>query len=966
MRFNERIDTAHAISQGYDAISKNEIQPRFIDRIPKRAHNSKDNYRSGTTEHYSILTINQAGTATVNFTMEPYAKLQAEELLLVCQPSAVTENIPPYFDVRNDDGQERVINNKNDSTLDSKYFTNFVWKSWSCKASQSEQNGQTKEFTRVITERDVNTDAADYNSLKRIVYSPSDNAWFDLLSSADHTYKIKLEGIRYYQHNAALKDPIDFDGYSILEDAQSSHTNNIWKSGTKTLEELPSSKVAVYTDHTTEVYYDLNEGRSYMLHLPGDQASAAWNAKKILRIGTKWKEPITLTAGSSNMQCHEEEAAKFSSDDSSNFLHTLVQIYSQGNNEEVEDTLHHGNTRVWICSDNEKTILRVKNNFILESTNVENIKTIEYFDGVAVFSGELDGRDVFEIAEVKYLNFTDKNVVKYVGPLVFPSNSSSDVLGLYPIQCVQMTEDEVSRFEMKVSNEGFKDQLLPKVVLLKRNEGVKEILPTKLDKEKLKIEFDFSQRLWNCSEVAAPTGRTAEILYRVRSRMRVKAAEISRFYHRDEVEVMLENGEAEIEHIMYLSENSTTYRAVQFEGLVILPRDEMTDRVTFKYHLDQPILQFEAFNATQGITIEVTSQWNQEIENIDGEIVTCEMHKDSPVRPATHKETEILVNDNSDTENPTHTWKVMDSTLKTFFETKIYEEWSCKNKDYEFSRVVNKLITTRDDIRVYYPAGVKVGVLSIYNNRKALQIAQVKFFKELQPIKYIGKLRLVRKTVVGAEEFLGSFHNDVETRSLNSEPSGNITWTLDSMRFCASNDIGETNTSTDRIKFNVQQGHLQTYYIPENKKSNRIFQLGRFWTKELNPTGEMMKCYAFKWDEHKPRYTPRVAEYIDQQLYSLTRDEFDELFTINDIKVWLCTNKEDEFLKVYTVYESTTLPFAVRYTDGIKVEMQNRGEGAADKKALVIHETVYLDTMSSLVYKYDATNPLKEYVVESA
>ncbi|XP_039282876.1 uncharacterized protein LOC111047365 isoform X4 [Nilaparvata lugens] len=822
MRFNERIDTAHAISQGYDAISKNEIQPRFIDRIPKRAHNSKDNYRSGTTEHYSILTINQAGTATVNFTMEPYAKLQAEELLLVCQPSAVTENIPPYFDVRNDDGQERVINNKNDSTLDSKYFTNFVWKSWSCKASQSEQNGQTKEFTRVITERDVNTDAADYNSLKRIVYSPSDNAWFDLLSSADHTYKIKLEGIRYYQHNAALKDPIDFDGYSILEDAQSSHTNNIWKSGTKTLEELPSSKVAVYTDHTTEVYYDLNEGRSYMLHLPGDQASAAWNAKKILRIGTKWKEPITLTAGSSNMQCHEEEAAKFSSDDSSNFLHTLVQIYSQGNNEEVEDTLHHGNTRVWICSDNEKTILRVKNNFILESTNVENIKTIEYFDGVAVFSGELDGRDVFEIAEVKYLNFTDKNVVKYVGPLVFPSNSSSDVLGLYPIQ------------------------------------------------------------------------------------------------------------------------------------------------VTFKYHLDQPILQFEAFNATQGITIEVTSQWNQEIENIDGEIVTCEMHKDSPVRPATHKETEILVNDNSDTENPTHTWKVMDSTLKTFFETKIYEEWSCKNKDYEFSRVVNKLITTRDDIRVYYPAGVKVGVLSIYNNRKALQIAQVKFFKELQPIKYIGKLRLVRKTVVGAEEFLGSFHNDVETRSLNSEPSGNITWTLDSMRFCASNDIGETNTSTDRIKFNVQQGHLQTYYIPENKKSNRIFQLGRFWTKELNPTGEMMKCYAFKWDEHKPRYTPRVAEYIDQQLYSLTRDEFDELFTINDIKVWLCTNKEDEFLKVYTVYESTTLPFAVRYTDGIKVEMQNRGEGAADKKALVIHETVYLDTMSSLVYKYDATNPLKEYVVESA
>ncbi|XP_039300268.1 uncharacterized protein LOC120355693, partial [Nilaparvata lugens] len=83
MRFNERIDTAHAISQGYDAISKNEIQPRFIDRIPKRAHNSKDNYRSGTTEHYSILTINQAGTATVNFTMEHYAKLQVEELLLV-------------------------------------------------------------------------------------------------------------------------------------------------------------------------------------------------------------------------------------------------------------------------------------------------------------------------------------------------------------------------------------------------------------------------------------------------------------------------------------------------------------------------------------------------------------------------------------------------------------------------------------------------------------------------------------------------------------------------------------------------------------------------------------------------------------------------------------------------------------------------------------------------------------------
>ncbi|XP_039296707.1 uncharacterized protein LOC111050932 isoform X3 [Nilaparvata lugens] len=410
---------------------------------------------------------------------------------------------------------------------------------------------------------------------------------------------------------------------------------------------------------------------------------------------------------------------------------------------------------------------------------------------------------------------------------------------------------------------------------------------------------------------------------------------------------------------------------ILFKGLVILPSDDLRekfidDKGNFRNQLHDEILQFSAKSRESGYTYQVETEFNFRIDNRGGEIVTCVKNDDKDTQRTSWMKTKIRVNKKST--SFISIWPLVDrKTEKKHILHDSYEMWSCKNQEFEFYRIVNKMLM-KENTRVYYhPDGVEVQRLILLDGQKFIQIKNERFLREREEkreaIEYIGRLQLERQTLPGFEKMLSSPPFNIQVLGKEAEELSpyqpSYIFTLDSMRYAAFLGLGQRSADKDQpppIVFSDEMDALQTESF--NAKSSRIFQLGRFWNKLLIPK-KTMKCYVYTTanlramgyrtypEDDKTKYNPRVAEYIDQKLHILTQDEFDKIFTITSVRTWFCTDNTDEFIKVETVFETTTIPSSVRFADGVKVKLEN----VKNKELLKITETVYVDMMNSNVYK---------------
>ncbi|XP_039296699.1 uncharacterized protein LOC111055472 [Nilaparvata lugens] len=686
------------------------------------------------------------------------------------------------------------------------------------------------------------------------------------------------------------------------------------------------------------------------------------------------------------------------------------------------------------------------NNFLFNQADVENIRTILYSDGIAIFSGKKNTGDerILEIAEVKFLNAGDYTNLKFEGALQFDQSlGNSNLLPTelsetkiqdvnyilndnelfrttftFPAQPGQppnigytleigephpgMTSDEDKegrRFqtlircnklesERSIPQKVRNDVMRPKVISLRKGLIKNDVLPHEITDLDSYFE-ETGKKIWECKVL--PQGTAT--LYRVQTRMKLKPdKKIEVIFYQNGVKIYEDYKDQRhlIEITSYFEKktsknekktsknekktsknNKPVFVQVKFEGLVILPSNDlkekfMDDKGNFPHHLDKPIFQFSAISRETGVSYLVRSEFTTTIDNSAGGIVTCVKYSDQNTKQLT-KQSRILVNKISDKCEP-GMWLEIDRDTNDDILYETYEIWSCRNQNNSFSRVVNKMIM-KGNVRVYYQDGVEVQRLILLNGEKFIQIKHERFLKREQRIKYIGRLQLEIQTLPGLEKMLSSPPFNIQVLGKEDEQQSpspyqpSYIFTLDSMRYAAKLEK-RSHGHNPPIGFSSQNDFLQTTFF--KPKSSRIFQLGRFSNKldYLNGAGTI-ECYVYTAanlramryrtypEDDKTKYNPRVAEYIDQKLYILTQDEFDEIFTIKEVRTWFCTDNIDEVIKVETVFETTMIPFAVRSANGVKVEL----EGEQNKELLRITETVYINIMNSKIYKFPQNDP---------
>ncbi|XP_039296656.1 uncharacterized protein LOC111050857 [Nilaparvata lugens] len=645
--------------------------------------------------------------------------------------------------------------------------------------------------------------------------------------------------------------------------------------------------------------------------------------------------------------------------------------------------------RTILYSDGVAIFSDLRNVGILEIAEVKFLNAEDYsrlkYDGALEFESSSENVGLHSI-ELHYPKIQDVNYILNDNEFfktTFPAVLGDTLEIREPHPGMKSDEDKKgTRFQETIrcdefvgesffSEEVRNNVIKPKVILLQQKAKKKEIPPSIITDLPMYFD-DIKKTIRRCEE----EGTSSTKLYRVQTQMKLKTKiRIRHIFHQNGVKIHEDyNGRHMIEITSYFEkktiEHQSAFVPVQFEGLVILPllglqEKFKNDAKNPQNHLDKPILQFSALSREEGVTYLVQSEFHSTIDNSEGGIVACLKYEDKNTAQADYMQTKILVNENSNKQKPKKTWNEVDRRNTDHILYESYEAWSCKYQEDDFTRVVNKMLV-KDTARVYYPDGVEVQRLILLNGETYIQIKHVRFFKseqgKIHAIKFIGRLHLEIPSLPGLEKMLSSPPFNIQVigkQDEEKEPSPyrpRYIFTWDSMRYAAFKDLGKRSDGINQsppIRFSSHMDSLQTKFL--NARSSRIFQLGRFWNEKLNSEGTVtMKCFvyltanlrAMKYtispEDAKIKYNPRVAEYIDQTLYTFTQDEFDEIFTITGVRTWYCTDKTDEFLKVQTFYNTTTIPFAVRYTDGVEVKLENEN--------LKITETVYINMMNSRVY----------------
>ncbi|RZF34838.1 hypothetical protein LSTR_LSTR012687 [Laodelphax striatellus] len=371
-----------------------------------------------------------------------------------------------------------------------------------------------------------------------------------------------------------------------------------------------------------------------------------------------------------------------------------------------------------------------------------------------------------------------------------------------------------------------------------------------------------------------------------------------------------------------------------------------------EYFLDRNILHYEDLQGEKGMTIEIESEWNKEIRANDN--ITCQKKSDTPysILPFTTTYIYINVSPGGTSSAQVPVWEKKENT--DIFEAVTQVLWICRsaNQTYLFHKVVNKLMSTNLKAfkRIYHSPETVVEKVLLPNNETALLVTHQKFVNGESTIKFVGTVKYVASTMLGAERFLKPFHFN-HGRKVAPNPKDSRTWTLDNLRLVAHRQLETSPNPIPRRRF-LEAGRLTSKLVDAG--AERMLHLGRVWDRELISRAGQITCLHVVWDPaFPPEIFPRVAEYVDERLYLMQEDTFKQAFKIIETKVGLCTNKQEEFLKVRTVFQSKISIFAVRYTDGIEVQTISQEEDGVTKNILEVTETLYMDAMALRVFKYD-------------
>ncbi|XP_039279225.1 uncharacterized protein LOC111053927 [Nilaparvata lugens] len=428
---------------------------------------------------------------------------------------------------------------------------------------------------------------------------------------------------------------------------------------------------------------------------------------------------------------------------------------------------------------------------------------------------------------------------------------------------------------------------------------------------------------------------------------------VAHIYHYDGV-IIHKSGGVRIKETKYYYNNIHKYTLIKLlDSLLELNKDVQLDKnedQVINYFLDTKSLNYINPNTDGEGTFEIDSTWERTIRNDDDSIrVSCSKEENAGLSFTI--DTDIFTMNSNDVKK-SNRWQKME-ILSTIVEYTAQEVSQCmKNKTLIFYKVVKKMIM-RDAFkprRIYYPAGVSVETIVFPNKKAALQITQVKFLdpKTKGLVNYVGKLAEA-ENIVEKLFRMNSESKKEQSKVLQSDAkSTNKNWPLDTLRYFALTNSASLEYIGDKVTYSKRR--FNTWIVNTGLK---ILQIGTPWEAELSTTHGEMKCLL---DEYNTKlrnteiYFPKVVEYIDDKLYELDEVGFHSNFAINKTEVWICTNEMNTFIRVVSFLEMKKPIYAIRYADGVSVNIRKNSDGI---EVVQIKEIIYLSASTSKALKYD-------------
>ncbi|XP_039296663.1 uncharacterized protein LOC111046354 [Nilaparvata lugens] len=994
------------------AIKKGEIYPLPTNDIPTREHISRDYQWDG--EQYEHFENDKDQEKTMRLEVNGDSTLATNQpQVIICKAQETLVERFPFFKIIKGTELIESMQSDTDRTLNEKYFDNMKSEKWLCSEVKEKQRASTSssptEIVRVITKQTLRRP----NDICVIEHTPLDRIWFEMFNN---NYQTKVEEIRYYQKDGEqFKLYNNLNSHVILEHDP---PTGVWKSGTEYLNNFNGKSKTIYKIvKLDEGYYEpvrmyhLNMTRSteaFRTLLIGSKWTEIYGNHQTTLICVEDKELAGSEFSEKDSLYFTKISQQGTGEDNEYNFHDDFKLLTLKIWECTDD------------ANSESSLYGVMNTFTLRRDDNSLKEIIYYDGVTVIHGMLSNQRLHYEFTEFKYLNVADMSVVKFEGKVVMaqgsePAQVTSQLEEKSAKDTVpvlnQVVPGQNEVFLTKINNIGITleigeilqpDPYAGSILDLHctsndsstieriKSEGLHHPRISKFNSlhhsvvmtpEEIGELFETSHALQECW-VTEGLDIVHSSYYRVVTVLKLKNTDTLRqIYYYDEVNIHEADNELTIEVIQYMflqvkeNEDGSTE-----EGLIKVKLDHfrtllpdvqfeerhMHHREKIDYRLDREKVQLSNGEG-KGITIQVESQ--DDTTTIIGnpsEIVTCLKIKDLPVGDNIFN-SKICSNIGSEDEEI----KYVDVSEFPDLEQVSQDIWRCSgDEDLKFLIVQNKMIIKDTKIRVYHKTQVSVGTLFLPNGEEVLLMSDEKFLLEEKSkdgqyeynvVRIFGTIKYLLETLPEADTFLR--HNIEAPVKILTERTNDHIWSLDSVRLLAFRDLKLAERRIQGVHYSgdIHQQDFHTMILDSG--ASRMFQLGRFYDKVLNTKDlhaeEPLKCIRFTWGSaFTPKYTPRVAEYVGRHLYTMDKQTFDENFQVIDVAVWLCTNKFDELLRVKTVYKPIQeVPiFAVRYADGIEVEVSRDG-----KHLIKVNEILYMDVLALNVYRYDGN--LQERIV---
>ncbi|RZF49268.1 hypothetical protein LSTR_LSTR002889 [Laodelphax striatellus] len=648
-------------------------------------------------------------------------------------------------------------------------------------------------------------------------------------------------------------------------------------------------------------------------------------------------------------------------------------------------------SEVWLCQKQEQKMLRVLNHFFIERNKCGMLKEIFYHDGVTVLLGpdpKLPNEACTEIVEIKYLDPKDNTVLKFEGRVQLKGKRdellSNEITArklkrvaklevhYLPKNEVQKTSVDDKGVILEIGVENEKTVYVPQLVC-KENKGYvphhnnqykpvilinKENAESKIEQETMHIDdiydcFTYTLSMWDCHK-----GDGEKAFSRVVNELKPKnCMKIATIFYYDGV-IIEKEPDLIIREIKFY-QGDETKKTIRVVGFVHLEGAETTQQPAaptreIHYKLDSRRLHVKAIDKI-GPIIEVGSPYEKTF-GTKKDAVLCRRVKNH-VYSALYK-TQMFSNlkGRSESNRPI---ALSDDQVKQYFQLMKQEIWKCwRNEEETFVRVVNVYVGLKEISRIFHPDGVLIGTQVFPDNKKTVQIREVKYLElgTPVPLKYEGKVTLEAIFSQKATSLfqMPSTYKDYEINLLHPSLVNASTvkyWSLDILVVHAIR-----SQPTDQILPGIKYQQLQAAGLQQRNTTviegahGIKVEVGSKYDAVFQTTTEM-KCMLDEWNPtDEKRFLTKIKLHFDNEFYELDSDTILEYFDINSIEVWICVNDRDTLLRVVTRLTGVKEVYMVIRHDGVEfhsITLPNNGI------SVNITETKYLDTKDFKVLKYE-------------